>query len=195
MAFDLDCSARNTPDEVVIIDLPPEMQFEAYRKSTNARPVPLEYVHKGMTKVRTVYTPMHDLSVLPAQSFDLVWSGQSLEHVTKEEALAVFKEVARVLKPGGAFCFDTPNRTISSLLTRIGMLHPEHKFEYTYEELEKIVCDSGFKVTRALGETIMPLSGKIGRFCRAEAVHADLVSSDIENGFSVFIECVPVSKL
>lgn len=184
----------HVPEEVVIVDLPPEQQFETYRKHTNARPVPLEYVHANKTRVRTVYTRMDDLSGLQTGSFDLVWSGQSLEHVTRDQAKAVLREVARVLKPDGVFCFDTPNREISRLLTRTGMLHPDHKIEYTSSELEQLLAESGFKAKRVLGETIMPTSLLIGRFCRCEALHADLLSDNAREGFSIFMECIPAAS-
>jgi SAM-dependent methyltransferase len=40
--------------------------------------------------------------------FDVVFSDNVLEHL--EEPLQVFREVARVLKPGGVFLFKTPNK-------------------------------------------------------------------------------------
>ncbi len=42
-----------------------------------------------------------------AASFDIVSANMVLEHLEHPEA--VFREVARVLRPGGAFCFVTPN--------------------------------------------------------------------------------------
>lgn len=41
-------------------------------------------------------------------SFDLVFSDNVLEHLSHPEE--VFREVARVLKPGGVFMFKTPNK-------------------------------------------------------------------------------------
>ena len=41
-------------------------------------------------------------------SFDLVFSGNVLEHLSAP--LTTFREVARVLRPGGRFLFKTPNR-------------------------------------------------------------------------------------
>ena len=43
-----------------------------------------------------------------AARFDVVFSDNVLEHL--DEPLQVFREVARVLKPGGVFLFKTPNK-------------------------------------------------------------------------------------
>ena len=42
-------------------------------------------------------------------TFDVVFSDNVLEHLA--DPISVFREVARVLKPGGIFLFKTPNRT------------------------------------------------------------------------------------
>ncbi|MEQ8966756.1 MAG: bifunctional 2-polyprenyl-6-hydroxyphenol methylase/3-demethylubiquinol 3-O-methyltransferase UbiG [Azospirillaceae bacterium] len=52
-------------------------------------------------------------------SFDVVVSVDVLEHVTDLEA--VLDEVARVLVPGGLFCFDTINRTPFATLAVVTM--------------------------------------------------------------------------
>jgi SAM-dependent methyltransferase len=58
-----------------------------------------------------------------ADSFDLVVSVWVLEHLRKP--LAVFKEVRRVLRPGGHFVFVTPNlRNPLLVLNRIGKALP-----------------------------------------------------------------------
>lgn len=54
------------------------------------------------------------------RSFDAVFCCDVLEHVT--DADRVIHEVARVLRPGGIFCFDTINRTWLSWLVVIGIL-------------------------------------------------------------------------
>jgi SAM-dependent methyltransferase len=179
------------PAEVVVVDLPPTLQGDGYRQASLAKNPPGDFVHGNTTRVRTIYTSMCDLSQLPAASFDLVWSGQSLEHVSRAEALRTFCEVERVLSPGGLFCFDTPNRELSSLLSRVGMLHPGHKIEYTADELRVLAEEAGFSVSRMLAVTALPLSKKIGRFCRVECQSAALVDNDAEQGLSVFVECKP----
>ena len=50
-------------------------------------------------------------------SFDYVFCCDVLEHVS--DLPKVVSEIARVLKPGGFFCFDTFNRTLASRLAAI----------------------------------------------------------------------------
>lgn len=65
---------------------------------------------------RVLHNPMLDEAVVasadqipyPDHSFDLVFSTNVLEHLANPAQ--VFKEVARVLKPGGVFLFKTPNK-------------------------------------------------------------------------------------
>jgi len=51
------------------------------------------------------------------QSFDVVFCFDVLEHV--RDLPQVIREIARVLKPGGVFCYDTINRTWLSYLVAI----------------------------------------------------------------------------
>lgn len=55
-----------------------------------------------------------------AASFDLVYCCDVLEHVSDLEQ--VIAETARVLKPGGVYCFDTINRTLFSKVAAIKLL-------------------------------------------------------------------------
>jgi len=51
------------------------------------------------------------------QSFDVVFCFDVLEHV--RDLPQVIREIARVLKPGGVFCYDTINRTWLSYLVAV----------------------------------------------------------------------------
>ena len=58
-----------------------------------------------------------ELLPFPSASFDVVSCCDVLEHV--DAPAAVLEEISRVLKPGGAFVFDTINRTWRSKLVAI----------------------------------------------------------------------------
>ncbi len=62
----------------------------------------------------------------PDQAFDVVFADNVVEHLA--DPLAVFREVHRVLKPGGVFLFKTPNKT--HYVPTIARLtpHPFHQF-------------------------------------------------------------------
>ncbi|MEU9800927.1 methyltransferase domain-containing protein [Streptomyces sp. NPDC051000] len=62
-------------------------------------------------------TPAENLD-LPASSFDLVYCADTLEITERPDA--VLTEAARVLRPGGAFVYDTVNRTLVSRLIYLG---------------------------------------------------------------------------
>src|SRR5262245_23876261 len=61
--------------------------------------------------IQTLQGDMRDLSQLPAQGFDLVWQPYSLNFVP--EVHQVFREVARVLRPGGLYRFSCANPFVS----------------------------------------------------------------------------------
>ena len=129
-------------DELVVVDLPSEDRHAIYRD--DVRPASAE-TPNGPVTYR--YHSMTDLSGLAAESFDLVYSGQSIEHVTQAEAESVLAQVRRVLRPGGVLALDTPN----SRLTRLqqdAFVDPDHKYEYSHKEMVALLEDSGFVVER-----------------------------------------------
>lgn len=76
--------------EVTVLDLSDE-QLARDRQAA---------AHHGYT-VATLQGDMRDLSAFPDCVFDIVWQGYSLNFVPSVEP--VFREVARVLKPGGIY--------------------------------------------------------------------------------------------
>ena len=73
---------------------------------------------------------MVDLGRYEDGSFDLVYSGQSIEHVSEAQGEQVAREAFRVLAPGGWFCLDTPNGPVWRLRSDEPMNH-DHKIEYS----------------------------------------------------------------
>lgn len=132
-------------DELVIVDLPSEQRHPLYQDE--ARPSSVQSP-QGMVIYR--YHSMTDLSSYPSKSFDLVYSGQSIEHVSKREADSTLSQVRRVLKPGGYLAIDTPN----SKLTRLqqdAFIDPDHKYEFSHGEMTTMLRGNGFVIEQALG--------------------------------------------
>lgn len=93
---------------VIGLDAAPESLAAARRHAAASR---LEIDYVGGRAERLPF---------PAASFDLAACCDVLEHVDSPEA--VIAEIARVLRPGGLFFFDTINRTLRSRLAAIGAM-------------------------------------------------------------------------
>jgi SAM-dependent methyltransferase len=128
-------------DLLTIVDLPPDDRHELYRSEAWRR------VETSQGPVEYVYGSMTDLSFVDDASVDLVFSGQSIEHVSRADAAIVVAEVARVLRPGGWFVLDTPNGPVCRL-QQDAFIDPDHEHEYSLAELEALVTDgSGGRLT------------------------------------------------
>lgn len=146
------------------------------------------HVAEGGTEVRYSFGSMTRLDRFADESFDLVWSGQSIEHVTEEDADRVLAECFRVLRPGGHLCLDTPNRGLTRLLYE-GYNHPEHKREYYPHEMREKLEKMGFSTEAALAVTPLELSHRTGRICKLEILRERRVAAPPEVGFSFFLRC------
>lgn len=171
------------PEHVCIVDQPHELR-EHY--DVKIEP-PQEALYQG-TKVTYFYTLMSDLKAIPSTSFDMIWCGQSIEHITPQEADKLFVEAKRILTPGGYLCMDTPNSLLARLLTPYAFLHPEHKIEYRPGELVDALKRSEFKINKVCAISPMPISAQLKRFCRLELLENVKLSEDYDTGYSFYIE-------
>ena len=113
------------------------------------------------------YHSMVDLSAYPDASFDLVFSGQTIEHITEDEATKMLAEVRRVLVPGGWFCLDTPNRRVTELQLGPDVFsNPDHKLEYTHEHLSGLLATPASTSSAAYGLGLADESFAAGEFER-----------------------------
>jgi hypothetical protein len=149
-------------DQLVIVDLPSDERHESYRSAAH------DVVVTDQGEVRYDYRSMTDLGGYPANTFDLVYSGQSIEHIPTASVPGVLHHVLRVLRPGGAFALDTPNGRVCRL-QQAAFIDPDHEAEYTVDELGAFLCAAGFEVTDVKGLNYVGGSVRRGSFSAAEA--------------------------
>jgi len=174
------------PEKIYIADLPPDARM------LNA-PELTQHIRYKSCDIEYVYTSMSDLSSFEEGSFDLIWSGQSIEHVTKEDAEKVFAQAYKLLKPGGKLALDTPNRAATQIQCPEGYIHPEHKIEYFYSDLCQILENHNFKIVEAKG--IIDLSKTIDNkldmkhLCK-EAIYSEALNDKPENSYCFYVCCM-----
>ncbi len=168
------------PREIVIVELPPTSPNERYTTWLTPDGILIRYHYGSMT----------DLSWLPDNSVDLVWAGQSIEHVTEEEAEITVRQVFRILRPNGYFCLDTPNAALTRLQSPDRLIHPEHKKEYYVSELKSLLESIGFEIVEAKGICPMPNSLRTGIFDPKEIVHNITLSDEPEYSYLFFLKGV-----
>src|SRR5262245_50327186 len=116
-------------DELVIVDLPHEQRHDLY---THSEAIDEHLTALGL--VRYQYHSMVDLSRYESASFDLVYAGQTFEHVSPADGDKVVGEVHRVLRPGGWFFLDTPNGPVCRIQQN-AFINPDHEVEYSHDEV------------------------------------------------------------
>jgi ubiquinone/menaquinone biosynthesis C-methylase UbiE len=143
-----------------------------------------------MGRIRYLHASMTDLAALESGSVDLVFAGQSIEHITEEEARGVMREVFRVLQAGGHFCLDTINGPVARLHSPDRFLHPEHKVEYAVSHLVAQLHLAGFRVQAVKGIVPMPRSLRTGVYDEREFFDNAHLSDDAESSFLFCVHCV-----
>lgn len=125
-------------------------------------------------RVKIVYGVADHLD-FPADSFDVVFSQEVLEHLHPEDVPRHFAEAFRVLRPNGILAVETPNRrTGPQDISRGFTLVAEglHLKEWTMRELIQQFQKAGFVRIRGLlaPQFIARRSEVIHRFARVPAI-------------------------
>jgi SAM-dependent methyltransferase len=170
-------------DDLVVIDLPSEERNELYRESSAH-----EVTHTALGPVHYRYHSMVDLSDYADGSVDLVYCGQSIEHVPVDVADTVLAEVRRVLRPGGYLGLDTPNARVTRLQQR-AFIDPDHEHEYTDAELRAKLAAAGFEVAGAWGLNHAGPSLAAGTFDPDQVATARGLFHDIEDCYLLAYLC------
>ncbi|MEG3841891.1 methyltransferase domain-containing protein [Microcoleus sp. herbarium14] len=173
------------PDKLYILDFHPDkMMFPGpeWPQQVNYQGCEIEYV----------YGSMADLTCFQENYFDLIWSGESIEHVTVEEAEKVLSEAHKLLKPGGILALDTPNRRATKVHCPDSYIHPEHKIEYYCEDLCNLIEKHNFKILQTKG--IIDLSTSIATSSMEhfyhEFIHGELINDNPDKSYCFYICCV-----
>lgn len=172
-------------NKLYLIDYPEDRRHESFRD------VSLERTVDG-GEIILRFADMTDLAGFGDETVDLVWSGQSIEHVSPNHGVRMCAEAYRVLKPGGSFCLDTPNRLITELHTKSvggGFIHPDHKIEYTPKQLREILVAAGFDIVSELGICEMPLTTLRGVFAYEDFVVGGAISLAPERSYIQYYHC------
>lgn len=169
-------------ERYILVDLPPEGRCEMYQHVEPDLPEGVS-LHLG---------DMTDLGFLPDDSCDLVWSGQSIEHITLEAGRRMVAEAVRVLEPGGWLCLDTPNRIATAAQMRDlggGFIHPEHRHEYRPDELRAMLEEAGFEVEEALGVCDLPTLAHTGTYDPVDLVRGAPLTRDPGGAYIQYFRC------
>lgn len=172
--------------KMIIVDLPAEQSHEIYKDKSIVSDVEPE---GGDVIVK--FTNMIDLAEIGDASVDLVWSGQSIEHVSRKDGEKLCQNVFRVLKKGGSFCLDTPNRYLTEIHTKPvggGFINPDHKFEYYTGDLRDLLKMCGFAIKRQLGLCHMP--GSVTEFDYSEFIFNKMISRHLKQSYIQYYHCL-----
>jgi hypothetical protein len=94
----------------------------------------------------------------------------------------------RILKSGGFLCIDTPNGVATRLQSN-NFIDPDHKIEYSHQELLQKIKKAGFKIIEQKGMNYMPLSFKNRAFDILEVSRNSGIYDDIEHCYLLGYRC------
>jgi predicted SAM-dependent methyltransferase len=172
-------------ERVIVVDLPSSDRHDLYRASE------WEKASSHLGPVEYYYHSMVELDSIPDRSVDLVYSGQSIEHITRDEAKIMLDHVRRILKKNGRFALDTPNGPVWRRRYPDALINPDHKVEYSHQEMTEMLSAAGFAVDEAKGLNYLGASLAAGGFDEAEAAQNVGVFDEIEHCLNLAYLCRP----
>lgn len=175
-------------EDLVIIELPEDDRHELYRLPENSA------VDSGRGPVRYLYRSMTDLDDLADGSFDMICSAQTFEHIYPDEGAKLLHDVRRLLTPDGVLALDTPNGAMSSIQAHEEgneFINPDHKVEYTHQQMLDLFADSGLRVVREHGIGYLPTTAETGKFELTDLVDYPGLYADIERSYTLAYLATP----
>jgi 2-polyprenyl-3-methyl-5-hydroxy-6-metoxy-1,4-benzoquinol methylase len=122
--------------------------------------------------------PVHGAWPLADVSFDVVWAGETIEHVA--DTAGWFSEVRRVLRPGGTLLASTPAHGRAAVLAlalsgkrfdRHFDPRSDHVRFYTARSLRALLTDFGFERVAVRGAAGIPGARRLLLACARRARH------------------------
>ena len=175
------------PTNLIIFDLPPNEQYWGKPKFSQEKEYKfswgsLNYYHGRIENIED-YRDLKDLK------FDMIYMGQTIEHIYPEKLPIVLNWIKNRLNKNGSFIFDTPNRSITELQIVDKYIDEDHKIEYVPSKLKLILEKFGFEVDREWGLLPMPNSFDTKIFNPLETYNQPLVNSDPEKAYLFAFSC------
>ena len=177
------------PTTIDILDLPPENQYWGTPKYDQSRSNRFDwgtvsYFHGSGERI-------HDVAELQGRTYDMVYLGQAIEHIYPESLPALLAWIKAHLAKNGRLVFDTPNRLLTKIQCPGSLTDPDHKHEYTPTEMEQILVDAGFEITRRVGMVHLPVQAMTRKYNTREFASASPLSDDVDACYLFALEAIP----
>ena len=172
-------------EELVLVDLPSDARHELYRDGGSN-----ERVMTAQGGVTYRYHSMTDLTGYSTSTFDLVYIGQAIEHVSISQADDVLAQVHRILRPSGYLALDTPNSKVTRL-QHDRYIDPDHKYEYSHAEMASKLSARQFRIIEGKGLNYAGNSVRSGAFDVGEVANSIGMFADLENCYLLCYVCQP----
>ncbi len=141
-------------ESLTIVDLPNHDRHPMYRTDSA-----FDSFESDQGRILYRFHDMADLTSYPSGHFDLVYSGQSFEHISRHSGEVLLSQLSRIIADGGVLALDTPNRRATEIELRCRpeqFIDPDHKVEYRAEELEQMFADASLRIERRHGLSLLP---------------------------------------
>jgi SAM-dependent methyltransferase len=176
------------PEKLIIFDKPPNEQFwgkpnYSQDKDNILNWGEIQYIHGYAEDI------LNNME-LQRQKFDMVFMGQVVEHIYEDKLHDVLVWIKNHLSEAGVLYIDTPNRLLTRLETGFdSYIDPDHKKEYTPDEMKLIIETAGFQVTQAWGIVDMPLSLKANVFELRDFYDSQAITSRPHDAYCFAVAC------
>lgn len=177
------------PRRIDILDRPPEQQYWGMPQYDQSAPAQFDwgevsYFHGSGERIAEV-------AALQDRRYDCVFMGQAIEHIYPESLPEMLGWIRAHLAPGGRLVFDTPNRRLTKVQCPNSLIDPDHKYEYTPDEMEQVMTTAGFRVTKKTGMVHLPKQAVSGHYDPREFAEGALVSDDVDACYLFAFEAEP----